>query len=190
MSGVSPSRSLLVAVIALAHVAAFATSLSGVAERVTARPAIVVHDIAAPSIAEPPVPRLALAAIPVDVAAPTVDIAGEQPAPGGCDLATALQAALASDAAVGRALAAVPAESRSVANAVMVWDGRWAGAAALGGTAEANPIRAIVVDRILAAAPGCREVEVTGPRLMTVGGAGRPVALAFGSGVWRWADLL
>ena len=43
---------------------------------------------------------------------------------------------------------------------------------------------------ILAAAPGCREVEVTGPRLMTVGGAGRPVALAFGSGVWRWADLL
>lgn len=187
-----PARSAAAVLIVAVHVAGLVALGGGAAATSAARPTIVIHDIPGAPLPEAPPPPLVLAAIAVDVAVPAIEIAGDGPAAasGECRLATALQAALAGDGAVRRALAAVPAEDRSLANAVMVWDGHWAPATALGGTPRANPVREVVVDQIHAASPDCRQAAITGPRLLVVTATESPTALAFGSGVWRWADLL
>jgi hypothetical protein len=106
-----------------------------------------------------------------------------------CALGEWLQAALKDDPAVQAALSNVPASARSVANAVMLWNGQWFSPPPSAAQGLAS-IRALVVAGIASAPEGCRSQAITGPILITVGEAMAPTVLAVGSGEWRWQDLL
>jgi hypothetical protein len=103
-----------------------------------------------------------------------------------CRLAERIQSALASDPAFRSAVSNIAPEKRSVANAVMLWNGQWM---ELGGR-ETAPIRSALTRFVREASPACRQEPVTGPLFLYVEGRPRTTVLAVGSGVWRWADLL
>jgi hypothetical protein len=107
-----------------------------------------------------------------------------------CQVVADLEGRLALDPRVPPALARVPASARSVANALMVWDGRWASAGSLGGEAALAPLRDAIQAGIRLSPGRCLTEPVSGPRLIALPeGSGR-VMLAIGSGAWRWAALL
>ena len=111
--------------------------------------------------------------------------AGEPSTP--CNLTEQLAAAFAHSPAVQQGLDNLPASQRSVANAVMLWDGRWPdGAASEGETL----LRALLVKGVSTARPDCLQAVNTGPVLFFVPDRETMVVLAVGSGEWRWGDLL
>ncbi len=124
--------------------------------------------------------------------APAIDTPTATTLGGGktCQLFDQLQNILQSSDQVRRALPLIPQRARSVANAVMLWDGHWLPAQAMGGPSAFDPIQAIVLQAILSAPPSCRVELVRGPRLIAISNANDTIVLAFGSGEWRWSDLL
>jgi hypothetical protein len=107
-----------------------------------------------------------------------------------CQILDWLQGVLRTNDQVRRALPLIPRRSRSVANAVMLWDKGWVDGASLGGPAAVEPIHAVILQTIQAAPASCQMEIVRGPRLILVGDADGATVLAFGSGEWRWGDLL
>ena len=188
-------RRLLVPALLLSHAAVLAWAIAGTPQRVTAVPpvAIAVTAIAATPLAVPvAAPMLTEARIAVE--APLIEIAAAapedvQPAPAGCAVGAAVQAALRSSASVKLALSRMPRDARSVADAVQLWNGRWADPAPLGGAETLDPIRAAVAAAVRAAPAACRDAPIAGPQLIFVEIAGTRV-LAFGSGEWAWSQVI
>lgn len=143
--------------------------------------------MAAPDPTEKPQPLSRLAA-----GGPLTPIAASQTADSAstCQMVALLQSALAEDATVATALARVPHRARSVANAIMLWDGRWIDSEALGDGRALPPIQAAIIAIIRAAPADCHAQIVLGPRLISIPEARGATLLALGSGVWRWEDLL
>lgn len=106
----------------------------------------------------------------------------------GCALTGAIHAALQAEAPRA-ALARIPERRRSVAGAVMLWDGGWVRSGALADARVARPIRDAIVEAVRAAEPACAATPVSGPVLLLVPDAGGAMVLVLGSGTWRWADL-
>ena len=107
-----------------------------------------------------------------------------------CQIFELLEAALQTSEQVRKALSLIPARSKSVANAVLLWDGHWVDANIVGGAAALNPIQDAVAQSISVSPMSCQEELVRGPRIVVVGDARDATVLAFGSGEWRWADVL
>ncbi len=107
-----------------------------------------------------------------------------------CEILDVVQASLQTSPAVRGAIAVIPSQARSVANAVMIWDGRWAEAQSMGGDSGLGPIQKAVLDGINQAPPDCQGNIVRGPRLIAIGDQHDTTLLAFGSGEWRWSDLV
>lgn len=107
---------------------------------------------------------------------------------GGCDLTDTVQTALRESDAARASIAALPRSERSVANAIMLWDGHWVGARSPGDGRIMAGIRDVVRATVRAASPDCRAQLQAGPRLIVLPGA-PDVVLALGSGRWRWNDL-
>lgn len=128
--------------------------------------------------------------IPSEASAPDIEIAPALAAGTPCAVGDSIQIALRDSPSVVRALELVPVDARSIADAVMLWDGRWTDAARVGGEAALGPIRAIVEASIGAAPEACRRAAVAGPRLVYVAVGRRTMILAFGSGQWAWNQLL
>lgn len=105
-----------------------------------------------------------------------------------CALGAWLQTALQNNPSVQAALSEVPRSARSVANAVMLWNGHWAEPTASAAKGMAQ-IRALVVAGISAAPASCQTQQIKGPVLMTIGNEADVTILAVGSGQWRWQDL-
>lgn len=159
---------------------------------------------AAPPPSSPPVPSrpkpivamadvVATADLPFDPG--TIAIAGAL-AGDSCDLAAAVQERLSTAPTAIAAIDDIPPAARSVANAVMIWDGRWSrispadGAPQPAGTLPETRIRWAVIEVLLSAAPACRDAIIRGPRFLLVSRPTGNAVLVFGSGQWRWADLL
>lgn len=106
-----------------------------------------------------------------------------------CAIGEWLSAALQNDANVELALNAVPVSARSVANAVMLWNGDWAPSPPNAAQGMAS-LKALVMAGVAAAPESCQTQLINGPVLITVGNQTNPTVLAFGSGQWRWQDLL
>ena len=188
-------RRLLVPALLLSHAAVVAWAIAGTQQKVTAVSpvAIAVTAIAATPLAVP-VATPILTEARIEVEAPLIEIAATapedvQPAPAGCAVGAAVQAALRSSASVKLALSRMPRDARSVADAVQLWNGQWADPAALGGAGALDPIRAAVAAAVRAAPADCRDARVAGPQLMFVETEGTRV-LAFGSGIWTWSQVL
>lgn len=180
------TRSLAFTTIALLHVVGFATiGVGAVQSTPTAAMTILVRNVAAPPVADiTVVPKLSLTSVPMQIDAPTIETENADTiATGDCSVIEALQTALASDQAVVKSLAALPASLRSTTNAVTVWNDRWT-------ARDDDVVRAAVTAGLKAMPAPCRAAVVTGPRLLIVAAGARPVVLAFGSGNWRWGDLL
>lgn len=106
-----------------------------------------------------------------------------------CALTGWLQAALQADPQVQAALPLIPRPARSVANALMLWDGGWVPAPerAMAGVAA---IRTALISGIRAAPAACQTQTIRGAELMTLTSGSDTTVLAVGAGEWRWADLV
>ncbi len=110
---------------------------------------------------------------------------------GGCDLTQPVQQALRQSDDVRRLLPAIPADRRSVANAVVVWNAGWIEAGAAPAQAAFATIRQAVTQVVTAASAVCRSQLQRGPRLLYVPGAtGKTMVLGLGSGQWTWQQLI
>lgn len=123
-----------------------------------------------------------------DPVALAVSTAANQAPAGGCALAGWLQQALQADPQVQAGLPQIPRASRSLANALMLWDGGWIDLPA-GGTGV-PAVRAALQAGVRAAPADCLNQPVRGPEFIVLTGADGATVLTIGSGEWRWADLL
>jgi len=119
-------------------------------------------------------------------------VSGFQPAamgePGAaCDVTQQLALSFGSSPEVRQGIAAIPSSGRSVANAVMLWDGHWANDTQGGGMAV---LRALLVKAVVSSRPECLQAQNQGPVLFLIPDHQTTVVLAIGSGQWRWADIL
>lgn len=114
---------------------------------------------------------------------------------------TAADCPIAEDVAKGiiadpEALAAVinaPPETRSIADAIVLWNAAWAPATASDTPevqAPLEPVRTNVQATLQALPEDCLSLIVTGPRLIAVPNGGRTMILVFGSGDWAWQTLI
>jgi hypothetical protein len=107
-----------------------------------------------------------------------------------CDVAYTLERGFGEDPLLSAELARIGPESRSVANAIMVWDGRWV---ELGGGAPVDALetlRRAIVEAVRAAPPECLTQELSGPRFIAVSRSDTTTVLVLGSGTWRWEQVL
>ncbi|MBP2157468.1 MULTISPECIES: hypothetical protein [Asticcacaulis] len=104
-----------------------------------------------------------------------------------CDVTQQLAQAFGASPEVRQGIAAIPANGRSVANAVMLWDGHWAEGTQAGGMAV---LRALLVKAVVSSRPECLQAQNQGPVLFLIPDNQTTVVLAIGSGQWRWADVL
>lgn len=119
--------------------------------------------------------------------------ADAQAAAGGCDLTAPVQAALQSSRAVQQELPRIPAERRSVANAIALWNQDWVEPDAQLKAEVLATIRGAIATTIEAASDACRAQPQGGPRLIYLSGSGKASAettiLALGSGAWTWQQI-
>lgn len=109
---------------------------------------------------------------------------------GECELAASVRQALEQNVEARTALARIPPPSRSVANAVMLWDGEWIAAERVGGPAALGAVRKAIAEALDRSSAECRARIEPGPVFLIVNGAPETIVLALGSGAWRWSDLL
>ena len=111
----------------------------------------------------------------------------------GCSVGSAIGAAISADPEAMDELAALPAGSRTEADAVMLWNGAWPGLEPEApDQLQQQPVPAlkrVVTDAVLSLPVDCREVQATGPQLIPIQEPGRTTMLVIGSGVWRWATV-
>lgn len=109
---------------------------------------------------------------------------------GDCSLADAVSQALERNVDAKAALARIPPQSRSVANAVMLWDGDWIASERVGGPVALNSVQKAIAETLDSASAECRLRSESGPSFLIVRGSPDTIVLAVGSGAWRWSDLL
>lgn len=156
-----------------------------------ADPHVPVPVLEAPREVVPPAVAEALSSVapePPELAVAVAASPAMEAAAGKCTPVDAVQAALAAVPEVQRALAAVPTTKRSVADAIVVWNSDWSPLAA-DIDAPLASVREVVTNTLKVLPSGCLAETVNGPRLVLVNAAGMTMVLAFGSGSWRWQDL-
>ncbi|MGI4879799.1 MAG: hypothetical protein ACRYG4_20165 [Janthinobacterium lividum] len=172
-------RPLAIVAIVAVHTAALATIMmgGGHASVVTVPTVMAVREIAVLPVAEAS-PPVTLAAIDPQLVMPVVDALPTDAGSAACGIDGSIATAMAHDREVGEALA----ETATARSAVMIWDGRW--------SAGFAPLRRVVLDQVRAARADCRDATMVGPRLLIVPTGTTTVAVAVGSGTWRWSELL
>jgi hypothetical protein len=172
------------------HIYKFSTKGSAIV-REDAKPS--VDPIAHPEDLGLPAPRTDIEPDPLngEPAPPNVvAVAGLAGPTDPCGLGTALQNAMQANPQVLNALNTIPRASRSVANAIMIWDGQWVVVNALGGEKSLEPVRSAIVQTVRVAPVNCINRINSGPLFISVAGPPATTVLALGSGQWRAADLI
>lgn len=103
-------------------------------------------------------------------------------------LETITKAIIESPAATD-AMVHAPPETRSVADAIAIWNAGWSEAAMVG-PAPLGPVRTTVLAALQSMTPECLEQAVAGPRLVPIPNGDRTMFLVFGSGDWTWKDVM
>lgn len=115
--------------------------------------------------------------------------ASAQDAAGGCAALPLIAKALVADPAALAAVLGAPPETRSVADAVVLWNAGWTTAASTPGMPLA-PARSVVEQSLLALPDSCLDEPIAGPRLVPVADGDRTIFMVIGSGNWTWRQLL
>lgn len=159
--------------------------------------AMIALDADRPAAAKPPPPSLP--AKHADTFKPVVEFSlpadSESKSPAGASevcstLGVVLDALLLNAAAIA-AIRNAPPETRSIADAIVVWNGGWS-PAALAPDAPLFIVRATIERGLSELADSCLDEPVTGPRLVPISDVTgtRTIFLVFGSGNWTWRALL
>ena len=159
--------------------------------------AIVALDAERPAAAKPPPPTLPakLADTFKPLAEFSIPVDSESDSPAGasgvCSTPQAVLDALLLDPAALAAIRSAPPETRSVADAIVIWNEGWSPAAIVPDAPLFN-VRVTVERTLSAGIDGCLDAPVVGPRLLPVSDAEgtRTIFLVFGSGNWTWRALL
>ncbi|MDQ3144411.1 MAG: hypothetical protein M3Q57_05970 [Pseudomonadota bacterium] len=146
--------------------------------------------------AQPPPPRLPSKRVE-EVVPPTEPSVAFDPlsqsttaaAGSACAPLDAIANALLIDPAAMTAVSTAPRETRSISDAIVIWNAGWSPAAARSED-PLGPVRQMVERTLAVLPPECLEPVVTGPRLMPVAVGERTRLLVFGSGEWAWKQLL
>jgi hypothetical protein len=86
-------------------------------------------------------------------------------------------------------LVSAPVETRSVAEAIVIWNRQWAPVTdpAQGSLGR---VRRLIEAALAGVPPSCLQTQLLGPRLIMLPTASGTTVLAIGSGNWEWAHLL
>ncbi len=138
-----------------------------------------------------PVVDLDLEAPPV-AAEPVFDAAAAQLAGFGttCEVAATLARAFMGSELIRSQLDRIGPEARSVANAIMFWDGQWVDVQGRAPEDAVETLRRAIVEGVRAAPPECLAQDVVGPRFVEINEGKGTMILVLGSGTWRWEQLL
>lgn len=109
---------------------------------------------------------------------------------GGCALAARAAEAITKDPAAMAELTALPPVYRTLADAVMLWNGEWLASTPGSVVAPTTELRRVVGQVVADASPECREQPTDGPQFLAIPDDSRTTTLVIGSGTWRWADLV
>lgn len=110
-------------------------------------------------------------------------------ASGGCAIFDLVSKSLTAEPAVAAAMQTTPRESRSIADAVVIWNAGWSSTANAPGD-PLGPARASIEQSLRSAPDNCLDEPVAGPRLVPIPEGERTMFLAIGSGNWTWRQLL
>jgi hypothetical protein len=125
-------------------------------------------------------------------AEPVFDAAAAQRAGFGttCEVAGTLARAFVGSELVRAQLERIGPEARSVANAIMFWDGQWVDVQGRAPEDALETLRRAIVEGVRAAPPECLSQDVVGPRFIAINEGKGTMILVLGSGTWRWEQLL
>lgn len=106
----------------------------------------------------------------------------------GCVTLDTITKALLADPPTVAAILKAPPETRSIAEAIVIWNSEWSEAAATpGGPLE--PVRVTVSQSLASIDEACLDEPVAGPRLIPIPAGEGTMFLVFGSGSWTWRQL-
>lgn len=108
---------------------------------------------------------------------------------GTCDMVRFLQAELRKDPRIGAAVIDAHRAAGATSRAILVWDGDWIRHRGQEGKGLAG-VREAMIMEIAFAPAACRANPMQGLVLISLSDAPGAVGLAFGTGRWRWSDLL
>jgi hypothetical protein len=106
----------------------------------------------------------------------------------GCVTLDTITKALLADSPTVAAVLQAPPETRSIAEAIVVWNSGWSEATATPG-APLELVRATVSQSLQSIDEACLDEPVAGPRLVPVPAGEGTMFLVFGSGSWTWRQL-
>jgi hypothetical protein len=129
---------------------------------------------------------------PLEASPPVFSAAAAEQAGFGtsCELAELLGRAFTENPLLRAQLARIGPDARSVANAIMFWDGRWVEVEGRAPEDAITLLRRAIVEAVRAAPPECLGQDVAGPRFIPVKDAEGTIILVLGSATWRWEQLL
>lgn len=112
-------------------------------------------------------------------------------APGTCSTLDLVSKAIASDPSALESVIRAPPETRSVAEAIVMWNAGWS-SAALTSDSPLAPARAAVEVKLATVDDACLDEPIAGPRLVPirVPDSQSTMILVFGSGNWTWRELM
>lgn len=110
---------------------------------------------------------------------------------GACATLDLVTEALVADPLAVDAVVQSPPETRSIAEAIVMWNAGWSHAASTADSPLSRP-RAVVEQSLDTVETGCLDEQITGPRLIPipVQEGQRTMFLVFGSGSWTWRELI
>lgn len=192
-------RLVILATVFGAHMLLLALFLQqrNVAPRVAPPGAIGIITVATPPVARnapPPMPlptKIPAVTVPLNVPVSNASLAptdATEGTAGTCALLGEMSQALLADSIVLDAIRRAPPETRSLADAVVVWNAGWVQAAGI--DAPLGPVRVLVEQALLASEDRCLDEPLAGPRLLAIPNGDRTMFLVFGSGAWTWRQVL
>jgi hypothetical protein len=116
-----------------------------------------------------------------EAVSPQPDSSANAASASGCTTLDSVTQALLADPAFVTAVLQAPPEARSIADAVMVWNGQWSEAASAT-DAPLAPVRASVLHSLVGLDAKCLDEPIAGPRLVPVPAGTGTMFLVFGSG--------
>lgn len=110
---------------------------------------------------------------------------------GQCATLDLVSKAIVADPSAVTAVVHAPPETRSIAEAIVIWNAGWSNAASTPDS-PLGPARAIVELSLNSIEDGCLDEQIAGPRLVPVPvpNSQGTMFLVFGSGTWTWRELV
>ena len=111
--------------------------------------------------------------------------------PGQCSTLDAVSQAIIADPRAVAAVVGAPPETRSIAEAIVIWNAGWS-SATMSPDSPLSPARTVIEQSLALVEDGCLDEPITGPRLVPIAVADgkRTMFLVFGSGNWTWRQLV